>query len=41
MDWKIFFTKNKLLSGKEDLKFKGEDKEWLIQFCEKIIKGTY
>ena len=31
-------TKNKLLSGTEDLVFKGEENEWLVQFCKKILK---
>ena len=30
-------TKNKLLSGKEDIIFKGEDNEWLAQYCKKIL----
>ena len=38
---KYFSQKNKLLSGKEDLKFKGEDKEWLIQFCEKKLSKEH
>ena len=31
-------TKNKLLSGKEDVVFKGEENEWLAQYCKKILK---
>ena len=31
-------TKNKLLSGKEDVIFKGEENEWLAQYCKKILK---
>ncbi len=27
--------KNKVISGSEDINFKGEDKEWLIQYCLK------
>ena len=38
---KYFSQKNKLLSGEEDLKFKGEDKEWLIQFCEKKLSKEH
>ncbi|MGV6846017.1 MAG: UDP-2,3-diacylglucosamine diphosphatase, partial [Lutibacter sp.] len=26
--------KNKLISGDEDIKFLGEDKEWLVQYCK-------
>jgi len=32
-------TKNKLLSGKEDVIFKGEENEWLAQYCKKILKN--
>jgi UDP-2,3-diacylglucosamine hydrolase len=31
-------TKNKLLSGKEDVVFKGEENEWLAQYCKKMLK---
>ncbi len=30
-------TKNKLLSGVEDIQYKGEDNEWLVQYCKKIL----
>lgn len=30
-------TKNKLISGKEDITFLGEDKEWLVQYCKKKL----
>ena len=30
-------TKNKLLSGVDDIEYKGEDKEWLVQYCKKIL----
>ena len=30
-------TKNKLLSGKEDVEFKGDENEWLAQYCKKIL----
>lgn len=29
--------KNKLISGDEDVKFLGEEKEWLIQYCKKKL----
>ena len=28
-------VKNKLISGEEDIKFLGEDNEWLVQYCKK------
>ena len=31
-------TKNKLLSGTEDVVFKGEENEWLAQYCKKILE---
>ena len=31
-------TKNKLISGDEDAKFLGEDKEWLVQYCRRKLK---
>ena len=34
---KYLSQSNKLISGKEDKKFKGEDKEWLIQYCLKRL----
>lgn len=30
-------VKNKLISGEEDIKFLGEDKEWLVQYCRKKL----
>jgi UDP-2,3-diacylglucosamine hydrolase len=30
-------TKNKLLSGKEDVVFMGDENEWLAQYCKKIL----
>lgn len=30
-------VKNKLISGDEDAKFLGEDKEWLVQYCKKKL----
>lgn len=34
--------KNKLISGEEDVKFLGEEKEWLVQFCKmKLTEKHY
>jgi UDP-2,3-diacylglucosamine hydrolase len=34
--------KNKLISGEEDVKFLGEEKEWLVQYCkQKLQKKHY
>ena len=30
-------TKNKLLSGTDDIEYKGEENEWLVQYCKKIL----
>ena len=30
-------TKNKLISGAEDIKFLGEENEWLVQYCKKKL----
>ncbi|MFD0761660.1 UDP-2,3-diacylglucosamine diphosphatase [Lutibacter aestuarii] len=30
-------VKNKLISGEEDVKFLGEDNEWLVQYCKKKL----
>lgn len=30
-------VKNKLISGEEDVKFLGEDKEWLVAYCKKKL----
>jgi UDP-2,3-diacylglucosamine hydrolase len=30
-----FSVKNKLISGEEDIKFLGEDNEWLVQYCKR------
>ncbi|MAZ50705.1 MAG: UDP-2,3-diacylglucosamine hydrolase [Flavobacteriaceae bacterium] len=30
-------TKNKLISGTEDIKFKGDENEWLFQYCKKVL----
>ena len=37
-----FSQKNKLISGKEDVKFLGEENEWLVQYCKrKLQKNSY
>jgi UDP-2,3-diacylglucosamine hydrolase len=33
--------KNKLISGKEDIKFKGEDKEWLVAYSKRKLKEEH
>ena len=33
--------KNKLISGEEDIKFLGEDKEWLIVFSKEKLTNTH
>ena len=42
-DWGVrvaqyFSVKNKLISGKEDIKFLGEDKEWLVQYAKRKLE---
>ncbi|MBT8270176.1 MAG: UDP-2,3-diacylglucosamine diphosphatase [Bacteroidia bacterium] len=34
-------VKNKLISGEEDVKFLGEDKEWLIQYCKASLEESH
>lgn len=34
-------TKNKLISGKEDVFFLGEDNEWLVQYCKEQLQETH
>lgn len=34
-------TQNKMISGKEDEKFLGEDKEFLIQYCKKKLETAH
>ncbi|MCB0461932.1 MAG: UDP-2,3-diacylglucosamine diphosphatase [Flavobacteriaceae bacterium] len=34
-------VKNKLISGNEDEKFLGEDKEWLIQYCKRKLQENH
>ncbi|MCW5514804.1 UDP-2,3-diacylglucosamine diphosphatase [Muriicola sp. Z0-33] len=41
-DWGVklaqyFSVKNKLISGDEDIKFLGEDKEWLVQYARRKL----
>ena len=31
-------VKNKLISGEEDVKYLGEDQEWLVQYCKRKLK---
>lgn len=39
---RYFSVKNKLISGKEDIDFLGEDKEWLVQYSKrKLESGHY
>lgn len=42
-DWGVrvaqyFSVKNKLISGKEDIKFLGTDKEWLVQYAKRKLE---
>ncbi len=32
---------NKLISGEEDAKFLGEDKEWLVQYCKRKLETQH
>ena len=34
-------VKNKLISGDEDIKFLGEDNEWLVQYCKKKLQSKH
>ena len=34
-------VKNKLISGDEDIKFLGEDQEWLVQYCKRKEAETH
>ncbi len=45
-DWGVriaqyFSVKNKLISGSEDVKFLGEDKEWLVQYCKRKLETKH
>ncbi len=33
--------KNKLISGDEDIKFLGEEKEWLVQYCKRKLESKH
>lgn len=34
-------VKNKLISGEEDIKFLGEDNEWLVQYCRRKLEEKH
>lgn len=34
-------VKNKMISGDEDFKFLGEDKEWLVQYCKRKLETNH
>lgn len=34
-------VKNKLISGDDDVKFLGEDKEWLVQYCKRKLETKH
>ncbi len=34
-------VKNKLISGDEDVKFLGEDQEWLVQYCKRKLETKH
>ena len=34
-------VKNKLISGEEDMKFLGEDNEWLVQYCRRKLNQKH
>ncbi|EAR02896.1 putative UDP-2,3-diacylglucosamine hydrolase [Maribacter sp. HTCC2170] len=34
-------VKNKLISGDDDIKFLGEDKEWLVQYCKRKLEQEH
>jgi UDP-2,3-diacylglucosamine hydrolase len=34
-------VKNKVISGDEDVKFLGNDKEWLVQYCHKKLEENH
>lgn len=45
-DWGVklaqyFSVKNKLISGDEDIKFLGEDKEWLVQYARRKLDAKH
>jgi UDP-2,3-diacylglucosamine hydrolase len=45
-DWGVrlaqyFSVKNKMISGAEDIKFLGEDKEWLAQYAKRKLEAAH
>jgi len=45
-DWGVrvaqyFSVKNRLISGEEDIKFLGEDKEWLVQYARRKLEDQH
>ncbi len=36
-----FSVKNRLISGEEDVKFLGEDKEWLVQYSRRKLEQSH
>ena len=38
---KYLSVKNKLISGDEDVKFLGEDDEWLVQYCKRKLTSKH
>tara|TARA_R110002049_G_scaffold28018_1_gene96067 strand:- start:104299 stop:105069 length:771 start_codon:yes stop_codon:yes gene_type:complete len=45
-DWGVrlaqyFSVKNKMISGDEDVKFLGEDKEWLVQYAKRKLEQQH
>lgn len=34
-------VKNKLISGAEDVKFLGEENEWLVQYCKRKLETKH
>jgi UDP-2,3-diacylglucosamine hydrolase len=45
-DWGVriaqyFSTKNKLISGEEDMEFKGEENEWLVQYAKRKLQDGH
>ncbi len=37
----IFICKNKLISGDSDVKFLGEDNEWLVQYAKRKLEKKH
>ena len=36
-----FSQKNKLISGQEDVKFRGKEKEWLVSYCKRKLEEKH